>query len=372
MEHSKRKMKSSLSSLDIHYLIKELQFLINGKIDKIYNPSKKELLLQFHVTGKGKQQLRINEKSIYLTVNKSPAAQPSEFCMYLRKKLDNSRLRKITQLGFERIIEFQFETKEEKFSLIFELFSKGNIILTKDNKILTTAEYQKWASRTIKTKNDYTYPKKDFNFLELKQTELKNLLENTNKESIVKSLAIDLGLGGIYAEEACLLAKIDKNKKPNEINPKPLFKALEEIKNKKLAPKIIFKSKEIIDIIPFELKLYKDLKQEKPENFSKALESYFSKEDLIKEKTKHLKQLEKIQEIIDEQKKHIKELEHQEKENKEKAELLYKNYESVSDLLKELKEISKTHSWKEIQTKLKKHKTIKEVIPKDKSIILEI
>jgi len=275
--------KTQLSALEIHYIIKELQFLINGKIDKIYHPSKKEIILQFHVPNKGKQQLKIDAKSIYLTTHKSPAKEPSGFCMYLRKKLTNSRLRKIKQLGFERIVEFEFETKEDKLSLIFELFSKGNIILTKNMQILTAAERQKWATREIAPKKEYHYPKREYNLFELTIADIERLLSKTNKESIVKSLAIELGLGGIYAEEVCLLANIDKNEKPSKINPEKLLKALKLLKNKKLNPKIIYKGKEIEDITPFELKIYANLKQEKIEIFSQALDNYFSKESFIAE-----------------------------------------------------------------------------------------
>lgn len=87
-------VKTCLSSLEIYHLIKGLQFLVDSKIDKIYHPSKKELILQFYVKDKGKQQLKIDEKSVYLTHHEFPATQPSDFCMFLRKKLINTRLKK--------------------------------------------------------------------------------------------------------------------------------------------------------------------------------------------------------------------------------------------------------------------------------------
>lgn len=368
-------MKTQLASLDLHYLIKELQFLINSKLDKIYHPSKKELLLQFHVPGIGKKQLKINAQSIYLTEYKSPAAPPSDLCMFLRKKLNNARLRAIKQLGFERILSFDFQTKTENFSLIFELFSRGNIILTKANKILVAAEYQKWAARTIRPGQTYSYPAKEYNLLELKKPYLTTLLTSTNKESLVKCLALDLGLGGIYSEEACLLANIDKNKKPSKLNSKDLeklFAALKKLQTKKLDPRTVYKAKELIDIVPFELKLYKDLKQEPAKTFSQALDSYFSKQVLLQEKAKFQKQLEKIQEIIQKQKQNIANLKKSELENKEKAELLYQNYKLVSEILQELKKATKKYTWKEIKEKLKGHKLIKEVIPAEKTIIIEL
>jgi predicted ribosome quality control (RQC) complex YloA/Tae2 family protein len=368
-------MKNQLSALDLNYLLKELKFLINSRLDKVYHPSKKELILQFYVSVKGKQQLLINAGNyLYLTLFKSSSQKPSEFCMYLRKKLTNSRLIEINQLGFERIIEFKFQTKQEIFSLIFEMFSKGNIILLKDNKILSATEYQKYSTRTIRPKENYIYPKKEFNFLELTQADLKKLLSKTTKESVVKSLAIDLGLGGIYSEEICLLSKVNKSKKPSELEDKEikaLFASLKSIKNKKFEPTIVYENNLIKDSIPFKLNLYKNLKQKSFKTFSTALEEFFSQQ-IPAEQLKYQKQINKTKAIIEKQLQHLEELKQQEKINKEKAELLYKNYKLVKEILEELKQISKKHNWKEIQEKLKGHKLIKEVIPKEKSVVMEL
>jgi predicted ribosome quality control (RQC) complex YloA/Tae2 family protein len=368
-------MKQQLSALDIHYLVKELRFLADSRLDKVYHPSKKELILQFFVSGKGKQQLLINAGNyLYLISYKPPSQEPSDFCMYLRKKLANSRLTEIKQLGFERIIEFKFQTKQETSSLIFEMFSKGNIILLKDNKILSAVEYQKFSARTIRPKEEYSYPKKEFNFLELTQKDLKDLLLKTTKESIVKSLAIDLGLGGVYSEEICLLSKINKNKKPAELDDKEitaLFESLKSIKNKKLEPIIIYENNLVKDVIPFRLNLYKNLRQKSFKTFSSALEEFFSQQ-MPAEQLKYQKQINKAKEIIEKQIQHLEELKQQEKLNKEKAELLYKNYKLVKEILEELKEISKKYSWKEIKEKLKGHKLIKEVIPEEKSVVVEL
>ena len=46
--------------------------------------------------------------------------------------------------------------------------------------------------------------------------------------------------------------------------------------------------------------------------------------------------------------------------------------ELISKNLEELKEISKKHNWAEIKEKLKVHKLIKEVIPAEKSIVIEL
>ena len=201
------------------------------------------------------------------------------------------------------------------------------------------------------------------------------MLNKSDKESLVKSLAIELGLGGVYAEEICILSKIEKDRLPKfvlEKDLKVIYKAIQDLINKPIEPYIVYKKDEIKDITPFKLNYYKDLKNEKQESYSETLDNYFSKFKILKEQAKFNEKQDKIKEIIKEQKKHIKQLEKSEKENSEKAEALYNNYQEVSTLLKELKEISKTHSWNEIKEKLKGHKKIKEVITKDKSIVIEI
>ena len=358
------------SSLDLYYLVKEFQYLINGKIDQIYSPNKKEVILQLHIPSKGKQIIRINAPDyIYLISERPEAKAPSDFCMYLRKKLSNSRLRKIEQIDFERIIKFDFETKDGIYSLIAELFSTGNILLVKQDLILTAAEYRKWAGRTIRPKEKYKIPKRETNFLKLTLKQLEELAKSTNKESIVKFLAIDIGLGGTYAEECCLRAKIGKNIKPSEFTEtKKLFKALEDIKNQKIKP-VLIKSK---GIFPFKLELYKSLKTETFETFSSAIEKFIElKGGLTEAEKQYQKKLEKFERVISDQKESIKKLENNIIENSKKAELIYSKYKLIQEIIDELKKAEKKYSWKQIKAKLKNHKIIKDINSKDKTLILE-
>ncbi|MDQ9807071.1 NFACT family protein, partial [Acinetobacter baumannii] len=61
--------------------------------------------------------------------------QPSSFCMLLRKHLLSGRITSITQKDWERIIEIQFETRDEmgfnvNKKLIIEVMGKhSNIVL---------------------------------------------------------------------------------------------------------------------------------------------------------------------------------------------------------------------------------------------------
>jgi len=364
-----------ISSLELNYLIKELKFLINSRVDKIYQSGKEELLVQFYVSGKGKKLLKvIIDKAIFLTDMKNEYDEPSNFCMFLRKHLSNSKLKEINQKESERIIELVFE-KEEIKKLIIELFGGGNIILCdKDNIILSALFYHKFKQRSILPKVKYSYPKSKVNLFKLKINELKDLIKKSDRESIVKCLAIELGLGGIYSEEVCLLSKIDKLKKPghmkeNEI--KNIFNNINNIKNKKLNPFVIYDKEKIIDFVPFYLEFYKDHTRKEFDTFSKALEFYFNK--LIEKKpSKYEKQLENLKNIIKKQELRIEELKEKKKNERKKAELIYNNYNLIKEIIEKITKASKKHSWKEIKEKLKDHKVIREVDGKEKKIILEI
>ncbi len=365
-------MKKNLASIELNCIVKELQSLIDGKIDKIYLKGKEELWLQIHVPNFGKRLLRvIIGKFMFFSENKPNFDDPSGFCMYLRKKLGNSRIREITQKGFERIVEFVFDTKEGNVALIIEFFGGGNVLLVRKGIILSGLIYKEWKDRSIKPNEKYVYPKKEFNFLKLDEKQFQEFLEKSDKESIVKALAMDLGLGGVYAEETCLVANIDKNKKPSQVDSGAVFKALDELREKKIEAYIV----EDNDVVPFQLELYKGKEQKKCESFNSALDSVFWKDSMIEkseETKKKDKQLDKIKRIIKSQEETINKLGKKEKDYRGKGELIYNNYKVIEEVLTEINKASERFGFDEIKKKLKGHKLVKEVNSKEKSVLVEL
>ncbi len=361
-------MKKELSSLDLRYLVKEFSILKNAKVNKLYQ-YRNELLLDLHVPSKGKHLLKVFLSNlIYITKEKRDYSSPSGFCMFLRKNLTNSRLRNISQIESERILDLEFE-KEKKYHLIIELFSKGNIILCRsDYKILGALIVQRWSNREIKKGNKYIHPERAYSLFKIKEKQLKELIENSKMDSIVKILAVDLGMGGVYAEELCLLAKLDKNKKDlNDKEIKKLYLKLKKLTNSKPSIGIY----ENGDIVPFKLEQFKELKFEKYKTFYEAIdEKYGKQEDIVT--TKHDIKIDRVIRILEEQKNKIKELEKKAQENTRKGELIYEKYQLIDSIIKELWEIRKKHSWKEIKEKLKGHKLIKEINEKENKVTIQI
>ncbi|MBW3021716.1 NFACT family protein [Candidatus Woesearchaeota archaeon] len=358
----------------LYALVSELQILVNGKLDKIYQPEKTELLLQFHVPNFGKRMLRIVAgKYMYLTDFRLPGDKPPGFCVQLRKLLTNARLRTIEQKGFERVVEFVFEQKKDEFiSLIVELFGKGNILLVKSKTIVLALMPKIWKDRTLKIGEEYICPKKEYNLLDFKADSLRAMLQETDKESVVKALAMDLGLGGMYAEDILADAGISKDKSPRDVKDiEGLFKAIERLKKQK--PKGFVYATEIV---PYELLQYKSVKHQEFSTFNEAINDVFSsqqKKDVATKETEgYDKEVERISLIIKNQKNTLVSLQEKENDAREKAELIYSNYQTVKELLQQINDAINKHGWDKVKERLKGHNIIKDLNPKDKTLVVEL
>ncbi|MBI2523042.1 NFACT family protein [Candidatus Woesearchaeota archaeon] len=372
-------MPKQLSSLDMHFILKELKELEGSRADRIYNSGKEEIYIQLHKSNIGKKIIRILiGKAIFATDTKNIDETPSGFCMLLRKHLEGKFLESVKQLEPERILEFIFKSKDVIIILYAEFFGKGNIILCdENNKIIDSLIRHQFKDRSIFPKEQYKHPSMEYNMFKIKDDELANLLKNSKKDKIITSLATELGLGGVYSEEVCILSKIDKNTKPNEISEKQtknIINSIKKLPNKKLNPKIIYENDEFTDVAPIDLEFYNDYKNKKLPSFSAALEEYFAHElkSIKKKESKYANKINELNRIIEEQKISLEGLKSKEEENRKKAEAIYHNYQLIKEILDEINKASKKYSWEEIKEKLKGHKIVKDVNLKDKTVVVDI
>ena len=345
-------MQKNISFLELACLLKELQIIIDAKVDKIYVNPDMELLLQLHLPNKGKKILRISPPHfMYLSEYRADTQEkPSGFTMFLRKQSDNSRIKSIFQIDSERIAAITFQTKEELFTLYIELFSKGNLIFcNQKNEIIAAYDQQAWKDRTIKVGLPYNFPKKQYNFFKFTKSQLSEIIKSSDKESIVKILALDLGLGGLYSEELCLNSNISKNKKHlTEEEIAALFKEIKHFQSLPLHPSIVEDKNELV---PFDLQCFKDNPKKYYPSFNELLDTELTNL-LVKQKQFDLtkkanKKADELKKIISQQQEHMSEIQKLIDENQEKAEHIYNKYQLVDNILKEIRKAREKHSWKE-------------------------
>lgn len=113
--------------------------LINGKINKIFEPNKNEILLGIYSSGKN-YCLNISIDSVNYRINLTTNSKPNpqnvlNFCMVLRKHLTGGTIRRIYSTGLERIVFIDVDVYNElndliTKTLVVELMGKhSNIIL---------------------------------------------------------------------------------------------------------------------------------------------------------------------------------------------------------------------------------------------------
>lgn len=282
-------MKTETSSIELGFIIKELQFLLGSKVDKIYQDGK-TLLLQLHTPSKGKQLLTIIAPNyFYLASKKQEFPQtPGGFCMFLRKYLENTRVRSISQIKFERIIEIDFEGKfdgvETHNKMIIELFSHGNIILCKDDYMIMSAlENKNWSERHVRGGVKYNFPSRENNILEISEADFEKTIKESETESIVKKLAIDFSFGGIYAEEIISNLGIDKNKKDLTSEEfKKIFNSIKKLIKKELSPVTINDN----EAYPFVLDSFSKKETKSFDTFNLAIDSIITPKLIFKKRPK--------------------------------------------------------------------------------------
>jgi predicted ribosome quality control (RQC) complex YloA/Tae2 family protein len=359
--------KKNLSSLELAALVNELQFLVRGKISQIYQQEKKELLFQLHAPGEGKQLLKIFPgKILHLTsVKEGTPLKPPSFSMQLRKYIGNATIKAIFQKDAERILIFELE-KEKKYSLVIELFSKGNIVLLDaEGKIISVLERQKWKDRTVKPGEKYIFPS-SYNWKELSEKGLKTILNGSEKKNLATALATEVGLGGVYAEETCFRAEVEKSKLPGEVSGEEVAQIVKVVKE---FLKLIQKPAGFIyedQITPFALSSGK---------VKGRRESYHEAIATLKVYTivsPYEKKIENLKRMIQGQEEAIEKLREKIIVNKEKGEKVYENYPKLEKLLQIVAEMKKTKEWSTIGKELRKEKKIKEVNLKEKKIKIEL
>ena len=115
--------------------------LTYGKIEKIYQPERDELVFHIHTKNGNRKLLgSCNPSAARVCLSEEEFSNPSSpqsFCMLLRKHFSGGRITGIHQYGTERILEIDVETMNELgFSvnkrLIFEIMGKHSNIIAID------------------------------------------------------------------------------------------------------------------------------------------------------------------------------------------------------------------------------------------------
>ncbi|WP_405268321.1 ribosome rescue protein RqcH [Methanobrevibacter sp.] len=363
----------SMSNVDIYTISDELNNLLKGaRVDKSFQPTKDIVVMRFHVPGTGRVDL-VMQCGFRIHTSQYPLENPTTpptFPMLLRKRVKGAHVESIKQHNFDRVVEIRVK-KDQYYTIIVELFDKGNIILLDDeNNIILPLKRKQLSSRDISSKREYAFPEeRGINPITVTEGELKEVFENADSD-VVRTLAMN-GLGSLYAEEIIERAnekvEVDKNTPTNELSDEQIseiYKALKELfdnlKNGEIKPQIVKKdSKE--DVIPLDLVKYQEFEKTYFTNFNEACDEFYSKKvnttikDVKeaawnKKVNKFEKRLKLQQETLDNFARTIEDSQH-------KGEVIYSNYPTIENIINVVNSArGKDYSYSEIGKILKKAK----------------
>lgn len=368
----------TMTNVDIYAISHELnEFLEGARVDKSFQPNKETVVMRFHKAGFGRVDLVMEagkriHKSQYPLPNPT---KPPSFPMLLRKRLKGANLLSIKQYNFDRIVEITLK-KDQIYTIVVELFSKGNIILLDEDKnIIMPLKRKSWSNRDISAKREYAYPPENgINPIKITEEELKLLFANSN-EDIIRTLAKS-GLGSLYAEEIILrtndfraneeLSLIDKKSQSSNLSDdelKSIHLAIQSIfkplANGEIKPEIVSGDKE--DVLPLELLKYKDFKHNYFDSFNEACDEFYSKavkNTITDEQEKAWnKKISKFEKRLEFQEETLKGFKDTIEKSHKKGELIYSNYQKIQSLINVIENAkANDYSYQEIDKILKKAK----------------
>ncbi|ELZ67538.1 DUF814 domain-containing protein [Haloferax sp. Atlit-10N] len=348
--------KRELTSVDLAALVTELNRYEGAKVDKAYLYGDDLLRLKMRDFDRGRLELLLEVgeiKRAHLAAQEhvpDAPGRPPNFAMMLRNRLNGADFAGVEQYEFDRILTFTFERGDENTKIVVELFGQGNIaVLDETGEVVRSLETVRLKSRTVAPGSQYEYPASRLDPLTVSRDALGRNMEQSDTD-VVRTLATQLNLGGLYAEELCTRAGVEKTLDIADATADDydaVYDAIvdlrQQVRSGEFDPRLYLdEDGEVVDVTPFPLREHQNagLDEEAYDTFNDALDEYFFRLDLTADEQEATsdrpdfeEQIAKQQRIIDQQEGAIEGFEQQAQDERERAELLYANYDLVDDVL---------------------------------------
>lgn len=295
----------AFDGITIANITKELSDkLTGGRIRKIAQPENDELLLTIK-SPEGNFRLLLSASAslplIYLTENNKPSPMTApNFCMLLRKHIENGRITSISQPGLERIVRFEVEHLDElgdlrHKTLVVEIMGKhSNIIFCDEqNRIIDSIKHvslQMSSIREVLPGRTYFIPvtQEKADPLEL-SLETFSALIGSKSTKLAKAIYTSYtGISPVAANEVVHRSGLNTEMSGNalsELEMLHLFKTfsyyIEDVKTGNFSPRIVYNGKTPVEYAALPLTMYEDFEQTSHESISHILETYYAERNTV-------------------------------------------------------------------------------------------
>ncbi len=219
-------MFMALAGIELKYLIDQITEQVQDYyVSNIYGITKDSILFKLHHTEKPDLFMMISTSGVWLTTVKIDQIEPNRLLKRLRNDMLRLKLKKIEQIGSERIAYFTFEGFGKEFVIVGEFFGDGNILIcNQDMKILALQHSIDVRHRKLGVGLEYTTPPQNgLDIFDISESDFDQL--QTSDLTSGKWLGRTLGLPKKYVEGIFKIA---------ELNPKETGKNLSHEQVKKI------------------------------------------------------------------------------------------------------------------------------------------
>ncbi|XP_061370460.1 uncharacterized protein LOC133313150 isoform X2 [Gastrolobium bilobum] len=192
-------VKVRMNTADVAAEVKCLRRLIGMRCSNVYDLSPKTYVFKLmnssgvSESGESEKVLLLMESGVRLHTTvymRDKSNTPSGFTLKLRKHIRTRRLEDVRQLGYDRIILFQFGLGENANYVILELYAQGNILLTDSNlTVMTLLRSHRDDDKGLAIMSRHRYPTESCRVFERTttaklQTALMSSKEDDNVEAV--------------------------------------------------------------------------------------------------------------------------------------------------------------------------------------------
>ncbi len=307
-------MFMALAGIELKYLIDQITEQVQDYyVSNIYGITKDSILFKLHHTEKPDLFMMISTSGVWLTTVKIDQIEPNRLLKRLRNDMLRLKLKKIEQIGSERIAYFTFEGFGKEFVIVGEFFGDGNILIcNQDMKILALQHSIDVRHRKLGVGLEYTAPPQNgLDIFDISESDFEEL--KTSDLTSGKWLGRTLGLPKKYVEGIFKIAELDPKEMGKNLSHEQIKKIYETTKEivtnvttGKHDPVIIYGDK--VEILPIRLGENDDTCTPVP-SFMEGLDRIFT--ESIVEQGKSIqssgsdKKIEQLQSQLSEQEKAI-------------------------------------------------------------------
>jgi predicted ribosome quality control (RQC) complex YloA/Tae2 family protein len=366
-----------LTSLELGVVVGELKpRLANSYLKKFYDIGSDAFRMSFHGPS-GNVEVYCK---ILLTLNetrfKEEVGEATKFAMAIRKRIEDSRIFDVYQHGSDRIVIFEFGTKEGRYKLIIEMFGKGNLILVNEaGKIELCSKSIYFRNRSVKPGFDYILPKSDsFELSKLKKENVEKLMDTVSgsQNKMITEISKFINIGPIYLDDVIRGAGLDPRNALEHMQvpiiTDAFLKFFEELKTSK--PIVYFENGKIVEYSLVKLNKYKGFESKEFASFGELLDEVHIESRQAKGDNGASKDLEELNSTIDKQKELVQQFVDESVRCEEEAKKIFENMNDINSIIYYLQE-NKRATIEEVQKEFPDLK-IEKINLKDKKVILEM